>query len=284
MRLVLATIFALALVGCTSGLDRKIDGASEKSFKTSLAAIKKSAKAEDIARLDNALLVLAISNVSIGFEGGILGAMKKISDTQKPEQLADQLMPVVDGMTGRDIIKAGQKRKKDEATRQLGSVEAEIAKLAKLREEYAATKGILAPIKILESTLRFNSVGAQKMSAMNFTVSNSSDIGLTYLYLRGTVTETASGKVLFSDDINYKLSAAPLLPGESKALRLPNSAPGKWNAADIWGKENLAFAIEVVNADNLAGQKLAASFTPKDVERLATLDANRQLLTQMLAE
>ncbi len=284
MKSILSILVALTLAACTSGLDRKIDGSTEKSFDTSLANMKKSAKAEDIARLDDALLVLAISNVSIGFEGGILGAMKKISGSKSPEQLADQLMSIIDGMTGREIIKAGQKRKKDEATKQLAKVETEIAKLTALREEYAGTRGILAPIRILEPALRFNSVGSQKMSVMTFTISNGSDIGLTYLYLRGTVTDAATGKALFSDDINYKLSAAPLLPGESKTLRLPNSAPGKWNAADIWDRENLAFNIAVVNAENLAGQKLAASFTQKDVERVALLEANKQALTQMLAE
>jgi hypothetical protein len=280
VRIFLSFFVAMTLAACSSGLDRKIDGTSEKSFDASLARMKKSAKPEEVARLDDALLVLAISNVSIGFEGGILGAMKKISISKSPEQLAEQLMPIVDGMTGRDIIKAGQKRKKDEAA----NVELEMAKLAKLRDEYTGTKGILAPIRIVSPTLRFNSVGPQKMSVIDFTVSNGSDIGLTYLYLRGTVTEPSSGKVLFSDDINYKLSAAPLLPGESKMLRLPNSSPGKWNAAEIWGKENLGFTVEVVNAENLAGQRLAASFTRKDADRVTALEANKVALAQMLAE
>ena len=284
MKLILATMIAITLVACTSGLDRKIDGSTEKAFDTSLANMKKSANAEDVARLDNALLLLAISNVSIGFEGGILGAIKKISGSKSPEQLADQLMPIVDGMTGREIIKAGQKRKKDEATKQLANAEIETAKLSKLRDEYAGSKGVLAPIRIISPTLRFNSIGPQKMSVIDFTVSNGTDIGLTNLYLRGTVTEATTGKVLFSDEINYKLSAAPLLPGESKVLRLPNSTHGKWNAPEIWGKENLGFRIDVINAENLAGQKLAASFTPKDAERVVVLEANKKALAQMLAE
>ena len=48
---------------------------------------------------------------------------EKITATKSPEQLADRLMPVVDGLTGRDIIKAGQKRKHDEATKQLAAIE-----------------------------------------------------------------------------------------------------------------------------------------------------------------
>lgn len=284
MKLIFSILVSLALVACSSGLDRKLDGSNEKAFETSLATIKKTAKPEEVARLDDALLVLAISNVSIGFEGGILGALKKISATKSPEQLADQLMPIVHGMTGREIIKAGKKRKGEEAAKQLAIIEADIVRLIKLREEKASTRGILAPIEILEPTLRFNSIGPQKMSVMDFKVKNGTDVPLSYLYLRGTATEAASGKILFSDDINYKLSAAPLLPGETKALRLPNSAQGKWNSPEIWGKENLGFSIEVVNAENLAGQRLAASFTHKDGVQLATLEANKQALSSMLAE
>ena len=159
MKRILCLIIAVLLAACSSGLDRKLDGTSEKLFDASLASMKKSAKPDEVARLDDALLVLAISNVSIGFEGGILGAMKKILRTKSPEQLAEQLMPVVDGMTGREIIKAGQKRKKDEAMKQLASADIEMAKLLKLREENTSTKGIFAPIQILEPTLRFNSIG-----------------------------------------------------------------------------------------------------------------------------
>ena len=284
MKKILSLLIVVTLTACSSGLDGKLDGSSEKAFETSLARMKKSARPDDVARLDDALLVLAISNVSIGFEGGIVGALKKISVASSPEQLADQLMPIINGMSGREIIKAGQKRKTEEAAKQLARIEIEVSQLTKLRDEKASTKGILAPIQILEASLRFNSIGPQKMSVMDFKVKNGSDVALTYLYLRGTVTEAGSKKVLFSDDINYKLSAEPLQPNETKALRLPNSTHGKWNAPEIWGKENLGFSIEVVNAENLAGQRLAASFTHKDNERLATLEANKQALTKMIAE
>ena len=284
MKKILSILIAFTLAACSSGLDRKLDGSSEKAFETSLASMKKSAGPDDVVRLDDALLVLAISNVSIGFEGGILGALKKISVARSPEQLADQLMPIINGMSGREIIKAGQKRKTEEAAKQLARIEVEISQLTKLREEKASTKGILAPILILEPALRFNSIGPQKMSVMDFKVKNGTDVPLTYLYLRGSVTEPATKKVLFSDDINYKLSAEPLLPGATKALRLPNSTHGKWNAPEIWGKENLGFMIEVVNAENLAGQRLAASFTYKDGERLATLEANKPALMKMITE
>ena len=272
---------ALLLAACSSGLDQKIDASSEKTFESSLARMKKSAQPDEAAKLDDSLLVLAISDVTIGYEGGILGAFAKISMQKSPEQLADQLMPLVNGKTGREIIAAGQKRKKDEAAKQLAALDKELAQLRKLREEKATTKGALESIQVLEPTLRFSSVGPQKISLMDFSVMNLTDVPLTYLYLRGTVSAPASNKVLFSDDINYKLTEA-LAPGATKELRLPNSSPGKWNAPEIWGKDNLAFTIEVVNAETGPGRKLAASFTFKDGARLALLEKQKPELEKMV--
>jgi hypothetical protein len=283
MKRILPVVATLLLVACSSGLDRRLDGSSEQKFETSLTAMRKSAAPADVAALDEALLVLAVTDVSIGYEGGIVGALKKLSIAKSPEQLADRLMPLVDGKTGREIIVAGQARRKAEATRQLAGVESETARLTKLRDEKAATRGMLEPIKVLEPTLRFNSVGPEKMSVMDFKVRNGTDKGLSFLYLRGTVAESAGGKVLYSDDIKYKLSDEPLLPGNTKLLRLPYAGRDKWNAPEIWGRDNLVFSIEVVNADDLQGQKLSAAFTFKDAERLEQLAATKRTLQQMLA-
>ncbi len=283
-RILTAVIAAVALLltACSSGLDRKIDGTSEQAFETSLAAMKKSAKPDEIARLDDALMMLAVTDVSIGYQGGIVGALQKISN-RSPEQLADTLMPIVNGMNGRDIIAAGQKRKKDEATKQAAKVDAEIAQLKKLNAEKVSTQAALVPIEVQEATLRFNSNGPDKMSVMDFKIKNGTESGLSNLYLRGSVAEPTTKKLLFSDDIKYKLADEPLLPGVTKSLRLPYSGRGKWNAPEIWGKENLVFTMEVVNAENLQGQKLAASFTLKDADRLVALEKTKQTLDQMLA-
>ncbi len=284
MKKILCVLCSLLLVACSSGLDRRIDGSSEAKFESSLAAMKKGANAEDIARLDDALMVLAVSDVSIGYEGGILGALNKLTRGKTPEQLAEQLMPVVGGKTGREIIEAGQKRRQNEAGKQLAATVREIANLNQVRDESSAKRGALEGIEIIEPTLRFSSVGPEKMSILDFKVKNASAVGLTQLFMRGTVTEFGTNRTLVSEDINYKLSESPLLPGEVKALRLPTSTRGKWNAPDVWGKDNLLFRIDIINAEDLGGRRLTTAFTAKDAARLATLEANRIALEALLAK
>ena len=283
MKKILCVLGMLLLAACSSGLDRKVDGSSEAKFESSLAAMKKGAKPEDIAKLDEALMVLAVSDVSIGYEGGILGALNKLSRAKSPEQLAEVLMPVAGGKTGREIIAAGQQRKQREAEKQLAATIREMADLNQVRDESSAKRGALQGIEILEPTLRFSSVGPEKISVLDFKVKNASSVGLTYLFMRGTVTEFGTNRTLVSEDINYKLSESPLLPGETKALRLPTSARGKWNSAEVWGKDNLMFRIDMINAEDLGGRKLTTAFTAKDAARLATLEANKLALEKMLA-
>lgn len=284
MKKILCLLCMLLLAACSSGLDRKIDGSSEAKFESSLAAMKKGANPEDVARLDDALMVLAVSDVSIGYEGGILGALTKLARGKTPEQLAEQLMPVVGGKTGREIIEAGKKRRQNEAGKQLAATVREIADLNQVRDESSAKRGALEGIEILEPTLRFSSVGPEKMSILDFKVKNGSAVGLTHLFMRGTVTEFGTNRTLVSEDINYKLSESPLLPGEIKPLRLPTSTRGKWNAPEVWGKDNLLFRIDIINAEDLGGRKLTTAFTAKDAARLATLEANRIALEALLAK
>ncbi len=276
------TILLLMLTGCSSGLDRKLDGRNEQAFAASLGGMKKSSKPDEAAQLDQALLMLAVTDVSIGYEGGILGAYNKLLAEKTPEQLAEVLMPVVDGKTGRELIAAAARRRKSEAARQLARLERELSQLQKARDERAMAKPLLDAILIQDAGLRFSSAGSQHASMIEFKVQNGTQMPLTYLYLRGSVAE-AGGKPLFAGDINYRLSD-PLPSGETKQLRLPNMDPGKWNAPEIWGRPNLALSIEVVNAESQPGQKLAPVFAFKDAQRLAALEKEKPELAKMAAD
>ncbi len=287
MKKILCTLLVLTLPlllsACSSGLDRKLNGPNDQAYAASLGGMKKSSKPAEVAQLDEALLMLAVTDVSIGYEGGILGAYRKLAAEKTPEQLADVLMPLVDGKTGRELIAAGVKRRKFEAARQLAKVERELSQLQKARDERAIAKPLLDAIQILDPTLRFSSAGSQRSSLIEFKVQNSTPQSLSYLYLRGSVAEANGDKTLFADDINYRLSEG-LPPGETKQLRLPNMDPGKWNALEIWGRPNLVLKIEVVNAESVPGQKLAPAFSFKDAQRLAALEIDKPQLEKMAAD
>ncbi|MBL8521292.1 MAG: hypothetical protein JNK75_11540 [Betaproteobacteria bacterium] len=282
MKNLLLAALLLALAACSKGLDRKIDGSSEAKFESTLADIKKKATPEEVTQLDQALIALAVTDVSIGYEGGILMAFQKLASSRSPEQLAASLMGTVDGKTGREVVDMGRQRLKAEGSKQMAAGDKEITLLKQMRDENLAKRGALEGIEVLDATIRFSAVGPERMSVIDFKVRNGSQTGLSHLYLRGTATEPGTGKVLATQDFNYKLSESPLLPGDIKSIRLPQAPRSKWNQTEVWGKDNLGFAVEVVNAENLSGQKLTTAFTSKDQSRLDQLEANRKALGALI--
>ncbi|MBL8515877.1 MAG: hypothetical protein JNM76_02815 [Betaproteobacteria bacterium] len=276
--LVVAPLMSV-LAACSSGLDQKIDASSDAAFASSLANIRNSAKPEEVAALEAALRALAVTDVSIGYEGGIVGALEKLQ-AQPVAQLRDRFEAAANGKAGRAIIAAAAKRKKEQAGRELPLVEQELAKLAKLGAEREAGKDILDKIEIQLPRFGYQPTPTGKLAMLEFKVANNTDQKLTSLFLRGSAIDPGSQKVLFVDDINYKLPTG-LAPGETKDIRLPYSQPGKWNAPDIAQRSEVELGIEVVNAETRPGAKLVAHFTHKDAERLAQLEVQKPLLEAM---
>ncbi len=282
MFLVAASVCALGpllLAGCAKGIDQKIDASSDSALVASLATIHASAKPEEVAALDAALKVLAVTDVSIGYEGGIVGALEKLG-AQPVTQLRDRFEPIVQGKSGRAIIAAAALRKKEQAARDLPILEQELAKLSKLGSEREAGKEVLDKIVVHLPRFGYQPTPTGKLAMLEFKVTNNTEQKLTSLFLRGSAIDPGSSKVLFVDDINYKLPTG-LLPGETKDIRLPYSQPGKWNSPELAKQNEIELAVEVVNAETGPGVKIVAHFTHKDAERLALLERHKPQLEAM---
>ncbi len=266
----------LMLAGCSRGLDQKIDASSDDALANSLANIRKSASEADMKALEAALRVLSVSNMSIGYEGGIVGALEKV-EGQPVNALRDRFESGVSGKSGKAIIEAARQRKKEQAARDLPLVEQELAKLTRLGSEREAGKGVLEQIVIQVPRFGYQPTPTGKLAMLEFKVSNNTEKKLTSLFLRGSAIDPGSQQVLFVDDINYKLPAG-LAPGETKDIRLPYSQPDKWNSPDLAKRNDIELGIEVVNAETAPGIKLVAHFTTKDAQRLAQLERWKPLL------
>lgn len=273
-------VAALVLSACGGGLDQKLDGTSEATYRASLDKVRKGSSPEQVKQLEDALRVLAISDVSIGFEGGILGAMEKMR-SKTPESLADTVLAAVNGRTGREVIAAAAARTKEQAAKQLAAAKAEMAVLKKARAEKEAAREFLARVEIQEPRIAILGAGAQRMGVLDFKVVNGSEETLSALFLRAVVTG-AENKVLLIDEFTYR-AAPPIAAQQTREVRLPSSAPNKWNSPELAKQAQLALRLQVENAATPAGSKLAASFTQKDVNRLALLETQQPQLEALAA-
>jgi len=270
----------LALAACSGGLDQKLDGSSDAAYRKSLGKVRNSLSDEDRKQLDESLRVLAVSDVSIGFEGGILGAVDKLRSTPLAE-ISEPLMAQVNGRTGREVVAAARVRMKDAAERQLASSKIEIDKLTRARKEKEAARDFLAKVEITEPRIAIVGTDAQRMGILDFKVSNGSEEVLSSLFLRATV-KGADDKVLMTDEFTYKASP-PIAAGQVRDVRLPSSSPNKWNSPELAKQAQLVLQLQVENAATLAGSKLAASFTQKDADRLALLEKQKPVLEALVA-
>ncbi len=271
-------ITAVLLAACGGGLDQKFDATSEAAYRASLEKIRKGSSAETVRQLEDALRILAISDVSIGFEGGSLGALEKMRG-KTPESLADVLLAQVSGKSGREVIAAAAARTKEQADKQLAASKAEIATLKKARTEKDAAREFLSKVEIQEPRIAILGSGAQRMGVLDFKVANGSEETLASLFLRASVTG-AEGKVLMTDEFTYRASP-PIAASQTRAVRLPSSAPNKWNSPELAKESQLGLKLHVENASTAAGSKLATSFTRKDEERLAFLEKQQPRLEAM---
>jgi hypothetical protein len=271
---------ALLLASCGGGLDQKFDGTSEAAYRASLDKARKGSNPDEVKQLEDAIRILAVSDVSIGFEGGILGALDKMRG-KTPESLADLVLAQVNGRTGREVIAAAATRKRDQADRDLATAKVEIAKLKKARAEKEAAREFLAKVEIQEPRIAILGSGAQRMGVLDFKVVNGSEEVLSSLFLRAAVTG-AEGKVLLTDEFTYRASP-PIAAAQMREVRLPSSSPNKWNSPQLAKEEKLGLALQVENASTASGSKLASSFTQKDAERLAQLEKQQPQLEALVA-
>ena len=275
MRTLLLIAATLLAAACARGLDHRIDGSSEAGLKASLAKVRESASAEDVKALEDAMRALAVTDLQVGFEGGILGALEKVAG-RSPESLAETLLAEVHGKTGREIVAAADKRKRDLASRQLAEANAEIAALRKARTDKEAAKDKLALVQVLDPRMALTGSAGSRMAILDFKVRNGTEELLANLSLRAIVTR-GDGVDVLTDDFVFR-SATPMLPRETLPVRLPNTAPGKWNSPELAKQQDLSLKILVLNADLASGGRLAASFEQKEAERLALLERQKPRL------
>jgi hypothetical protein len=269
-------VAALFVAGCTQGIDQKFDGSSEAAYRISLGKMRGASKPEEVKAIDDAIRVLAITDVAIGFEGGILGAMAKMRD-KTAESLAELVLPQVNGKTGREVIAAANARKQEQAKRQLAAETAEMAALRKARTDKDGAREFLSKIQVLEPRLGFSG----GMAILDFKVQNGTEEALSSLLLRATVTG-AGGGVVMTDEFTYRASP-PIAPAQTRDVRLPSSTPGKWSSPQLANQTEISLKLAVENASTSSGAKLAASFTQKDAERLALLEKQKPELEALAA-
>ena len=270
-------ICALTLAGCTQPLDTKIDGSSQAAYEKSLTAIKVKLTPEETTKFEEALQVVAFSEV-MPKDGNLFSMLAAFKD---PEALKAKMLQAVNGKTPREVISMAANKIKERAKEELKSVTSEIAELEKRKTGAGKAKELLAKIVVTDAKFYWSS-GFLPHPIIDFKVANNTGVPLARLYFHGVVSTPGRAIPWVEDDFNYEVSGG-LENAESKHLTLSPNQFSEWGKRETQERKDLVMTIAVVNAEGADKTKLADEFNKEAEARLSKLRVMKVELEQKLA-
>lgn len=244
------------LIGCGSGMNRKIDASSQEKLKQSLELIKKELKADEYEKFQLAYRTVMFSNLGIG--NNVFEALSKLSESLKQDD--PKLFGNIDGKTPKQIIDMA-----------IGQTDKQIKELERKKAVAEASKANLVKITISNPkySMRQNYFISQPI--IDFTVTNNSGKPLSRIYYHGTLTTPGRSVPWIDEDFNNEISGG-LENGESKHLVLQPNMFSPWTNKEAGSRKDTVFTITIVNAEDASKKNLAEDFGKTEQNQLKALN------------
>lgn len=153
---------------------------------------------------------------------------------------------------------------------ELTSVKKEIADLERRKTEAQRQASALSGIAISEAKYGWSKSDFMSEPVIEFRIKNATGKALTRIYFHGKVTTPGRTVPWVDEDFNYTIQGG-LESGEEKHLSLAPNQFGPWGSAELKKRDDLVFAMTVVNAEDASGSKLVEDFDKSDEDHLADL-------------
>ena len=136
---------------------------------------------------------------------------------------------------GAQVVEMGQQRLKTEGNKQLAAGDKEMALLKQMRDENLAKKSALEGIEVLDATIRFSSVGPEKMSVLDFKVHQRFGGRFEPPFARDG-NRSRDRQAVGQRRLQLQAVGIALAARRSKTIRLPQGARSKWNQPEVWAR------------------------------------------------
>jgi hypothetical protein len=256
-RLLLFAAVSLTLAGC--GGAPKLDASSDDSLKDSIASAKDSLSPEEREEFEDALKIIAFSDVDNLFE---LAA--------DPESIQRQLKDKVDGKTPHEIIAEAKAIKADRRAKQREQIVSEIKELQEQQNQTAKAKEQLKAFVVQRSRFYFNEDRFLKKPIIELTVKNNTKHPVARAHFHGVLATPGRSVPWVEDGFNYQISGG-LEPGESDTWNLAPNSFGEWGKAPR-DRDDMVLTVTVTRIDGPNDETiLDAEFSEYDQKRLDEL-------------
>lgn len=263
-KLIAMLVLAVLVTACG---DKKVDGSTDDKLKTSLEAIKGSLADEKKKEFEEAVQVLAFSEIGNIFEAAVNtdGMQRKIKDK-------------LHGKTANEIIAEGNRviaeRKKREREQAIGEIEETKAKIAELEQKRSDTKKSkedLRKFKIVRSRFYFHKSSFMEEAVIELTVKNETKHPISKAYFYGVLSSPGRTVPWVQDSFNYKISGG-LEPSEQATWKLSPNMFGEWSKAPK-DRKDMVLTVTVTRVDGANEKPIYDSeFSKWDKEKLQKLD------------
>lgn len=259
LKKIAVSVLTLALVGCS---DPKVDATSQESMKASLEKVRESLPEEKRAELDQALALLAFSQIDM--ESLMAGS------TTVASSYTAKLKDVLGGKTGSEIIAAASRIETERKERERVQALAEIKELEGKKTKSATARTALGMFQVLRSRFYKQEAYLGKQPIIELTVRNGTQQAISRAYFVGTLASPGRSVPWFKSTFNYSI-AGGIEPNEETKWSLSPNKYGEWGSVEA--PTDAVFTVEVERLDGATGEPLFSTqdFTETEAERLEML-------------
>ncbi|MFP1724911.1 DUF6694 family lipoprotein [Lonsdalea quercina] len=259
----IAFVIALVLSGCDKP---KIDTSNEATVKESIKEVRESLPEDKRAAYDNALKVIAFSNVS----------MKDLMHAEMANNMStvkDKMMSNLSGKTGEEILVYADQIRKEKAEKEKKQAIQEIQELEEKQKKAELSLDKKKEFVISRSRFYFKKTEYGKdQPVIELTIENNTGKAVSRAEFKGVISSPDRQVPWFTDTFRSTIPGG-LEPGEKADLTLPQNPYLKWGNVDA--PSDAVFTVTIVSIDDAQGKPIFSDeeFSDKDADRLSSLKA-----------
>lgn len=246
--------------------EKKIDSSSDEKFKESIEAVKNSLSTERKKQFEEAVQVVAFSEIGNIFEAAA-----------NPDGMQRQIKDKLSGKTADEIIADGNRiiseRKIKEREQAVSEIEETQKKIVALKQEQVDTekaKESLKQFNVVRSRFYFQESFYRDEAVIELTIKNETEYAISRACFQGVLSSPGRSVPWVRGSFNYKISGG-IEPGEQVTWKLSPNMFGEWSKAPK-DRKDMVLTVTVTRIDGADEEPIFDSdFSEFDKERLDQL-------------
>ena len=273
-KLITITVLAILVIGCG---EKKVDSSTDEKFKSSIDNVKSSLTEEKKKEFENAVKVMAFSEIGNIFEAAANpdGMQRKVKDKLNGKT-ADEII-----LEGNKIIAERKEKEREQAISEIAEIKNKITDLEKKQSDSKKAKDNLKSFNIIRSRFYFQKSSFIEKGIIELTVKNETKYPISRAYFDGILSSPGRSVPWVQDSFNYNISGG-LEPGEEVTWKLSPNMFGEWSKAPK-DRNDMILTVSVSRIDGADEKAIYDSeFSEQDKSRLEELNQRLSELQKLV--